>query len=158
MFRKLVAANPTGQTVGLDLSPKMSARTQYEVRKRFPGARAFCQAVDVRNMPFRDGSFDSVMCCFLFELLPDEDILSTISEIRRVLRSGGTFTVVLIGQNSPGFNQAYKFGGKIAPSFWGRQVEYQVEEMLRHAGLRIASDERVKQGFYPSRVLVTRKP
>ena len=97
------------------------------------------------------------MCCYLLELLGQEDIDLTLSEIRRVLRPGGTFSLVVIGQNVSGFNRAYKLAGKLVPAFWGRQVENAVPEMVEAAGLRITKDEFVRQGFYPSRVLTARR-
>lgn len=156
MFRRLVKSNPTGQTFGLDLSPNMAARTLHRARREFPGAETHCGAVDVRGLPFRDGSFDAVMCCYLLELLAREDMIRTLHEIRRVLRPGGSFSLVVIGQNGPLFNRAYKVAGTIAPAFWGRQVEASVPRMLIAAGFRILTDRFVRQGFYPSRVLVTR--
>jgi ubiquinone/menaquinone biosynthesis C-methylase UbiE len=110
--------------------------------------------VDVRSLPFRSSSFDAVMCCYLFELLSQDDILRTLREIRRVLRSGGTFSLVVIGQNVKLFNRLYGVGGKLVPAFWGRQVETSVPELIREAGLRLVTDRFVRQGFYPSRVLV----
>jgi ubiquinone/menaquinone biosynthesis C-methylase UbiE len=156
MFRRLVRSNPDGQTFGLDLSPKMAARTLHQARRDFPGTETHCGAVDVRDLPFRDTSFDAVMCCYLLELLAREDIVRTLDEIRRVLRPGGTFSLVVIGQNGPVFNRVYGVAGSVAPAFWGRQVEAGVPEMIRAAGFRILTDRFVRQGFYPSRVLVAR--
>jgi ubiquinone/menaquinone biosynthesis C-methylase UbiE len=156
MFRRLVRANPGGMTFGLDLSPKMAARTLRQAQREFPGTETHCGAVDVRDLPFGDGSFDAVMCCYLLELLAKDDIVRTLDEIRRVLRPGGTFSLVVIGQNGPVFNQVYAVAGTLAPAFWGRQVEAGVPEMIREAGFRISTDQFVRQGFYPSRVLVAR--
>src|SRR5581483_9285096 len=36
MFRRLVRANKSGSTIGVDLSPNMAARTQRSARHRFP--------------------------------------------------------------------------------------------------------------------------
>src|SRR5438874_1453375 len=69
MFRRLVKANGTGSTVGVDLSPNMAARTQRAARRKFPRAHSHCQAVDARRMPFRNESFDAIFCCYLLELL-----------------------------------------------------------------------------------------
>ena len=156
MFRRLVKANPDGRTYGLDLSPNMAAHTLRVARKACPQAEAHCGAVDVRNLPFRSATFDAVMCCYLLELLSQEDIRLTLREIRRVLRPGGKFSLVVIGQNGPVFNRFYDLGGKLAPAFWGRQVEQDVPDLLREIGMRITADEFVRQGFYPSRVLVAR--
>ena len=157
MFRRLVRRNPHGATIGLDLSPNMAARTQSVVRREFPWARTQCKAVDARQMPFRDNTFDAVVCCYLFELLAVEDISVTLQEIHRVLRPRGTFTNVLIGQNADAFNHIYKVCGKVAPAFWGRQVEQRIPDMIEAADFRITNDRVVRQTFYPSRVLTARK-
>lgn len=154
MFRRLVKANPDGRTFGLDLSPNMAAHTLRVARKACPQAEAHCGAVDVRSLPFRSASFDAVMCCYLLELLSQDDIQLTLHEIRRVLRPGGRFSLVVIGQNVNMFNRLYTLGGNLVPAFWGRQVESSVPELIRETGMRLVTDRFVRQGFYPSRVLV----
>jgi ubiquinone/menaquinone biosynthesis C-methylase UbiE len=157
MFRQLVKRNPDGLTFGLDLSPNMAAYSQRRARRVAPCAAAHCGAVDVRTLPFRPQSFDAVMCCYLLELLGQDDIEITLGEIRRVLRPGGTFSLVLIGQNLKAFNKAYKIAGGLLPSFWGRQVETGIPDLVESMGLRILKDEFIRQGFYPSRVLVAKR-
>jgi ubiquinone/menaquinone biosynthesis C-methylase UbiE len=157
MFRRIVRANPNGASVGLDLSPRMAARTHNIVKRKFPSAETQCKAVDARYMPFRDGTFDAVMCCYLLELLSGDDIIITLQEIHRVLRPRGTFTLVLIGQNTDFFNRAYQVCGKLAPAFWGRQVEERVPELIEALDFRITGDHHLRQLFYPSRVLTARK-
>jgi ubiquinone/menaquinone biosynthesis C-methylase UbiE len=157
MFRRLVKANPDGKTFGLDLSPNMAARTQRRARTEFPAAPSHCGAVDVRSMPFKNASFDAVVCCYLFELLSRDDIRLTLREIRRVLRADGKFALVVIGQNAPFFNRLYGVCGRLVPAFWGRQVERAVPELVQEAGLRILTTHSVRQTGYPSRVLVARR-
>lgn len=157
MFRRLVRANSSGMTVGLDLSPNMAARTQRTARNKFPHARTHCQAVDARHMPFRNESFDAIFCCYLLELLSAEDIVRTLSEFQRILRDRGRLTMVLIGQNTAMFNSIYKVLGKVAPAFWGRQVEEKVPRLIENERFEILHDQVVRQTFYPSRVLVARK-
>lgn len=157
MFRRLVRANRSGSTIGVDLSPNMAARTQRTARHKFPQAKTHCQAVDARHMPFRNESFDAIFCCYLLELLSGDDIVGTVREFRRVLRHRGNLTLVLIGQNTPMFNAVYKVVGKVAPAFWGRQVEQRVPDLIRSSSFEILQDRMVRQTFYPSRVLVARK-
>jgi ubiquinone/menaquinone biosynthesis C-methylase UbiE len=157
MFRRLVRANRTGSTIGVDLSPKMAARTERIARRRFPQAQTYCQAVDARHMPFRSESFDAIFSCYLMELLSAEDIAQTLREFRRVLRDKGKLTLVLIGQNTQVFSAAYRMATKIAPAFWGRQVERRMPEMISLARFEVLHDRKVQQSFYPSRVLVARK-
>ena len=157
MFRRLVRANPHGATVGFDLSPNMAARTGRLARRRYPAARTLCQAVDARQMPFRNEAFDAVFCCYLLELLSGDDIARTVAEFHRVLRPGCRLTLVLIGQNTAAFNSIYKVLGRLAPAFWGRQVERRVPELIESASFRLLEDHFVRQTFYPSRVLVAQK-
>jgi len=157
MFRRLVKANRSGHTVGLDLSQKMAARTLRHVRQDFSGASTHCQAVDARYLPFRDQAFDAVVCCYLFELLAQEDILQTLGEVNRVLRPGGTFTLVCIGQKAELFNRLYQLAGSLAPAFWGRQVEERVPVWIRESDFRVMAHREVKQSGYPSRVLTAVK-
>jgi ubiquinone/menaquinone biosynthesis C-methylase UbiE len=157
MFRRLIRANAKGSTIGVDLSPNMAARTQRSARNKFPEASTHCQAVDARHMPFRNESFDAIFCCYLLELLSGDDIVCTLREFRRVLRQRGKLTLVLIGQNTPMFNALYKLGGKVAPAFWGRQVEQRVPQLIESVRFEIVHDRAVRQTFYPSRVLVAKK-
>jgi ubiquinone/menaquinone biosynthesis C-methylase UbiE len=157
MFRRLVRANSRGATIGVDLSPNMAARTQRVARRKFPSARTHCQAVDARHMPFRSESFDAIFCCYLLELLSTEDISKTLTEFRRVLRERGRLALVLIGQNTAMFNSVYRVAGKVAPAFWGRQVEQRVPQLAETIRFEIVEDRTVRQTFYPSRVLVMRK-
>jgi ubiquinone/menaquinone biosynthesis C-methylase UbiE len=157
MFRRIVRLNAQGTTVGVDLSPNMAARTQRAARRKYPAALTHCQAVDARHMPFRSESFDAVFCCYLLELLSADDIVSTLGEFRRVLRERGNLTLVLIGQNTALFNRIYRVLGKVAPAFWGRQVEQRVPQLIESVRFQILEDHTVRQSFYPSRVLVARK-
>jgi ubiquinone/menaquinone biosynthesis C-methylase UbiE len=157
MFRRLVRANRTGETVGFDLSPNMAARTRQRIRREFPKANVLCQAVDARQMPFRPETFDVVFCCYLFELLSMDDIVVTLAELYRVLKPKGKLAMVCIGENTEVFNRVYKVLGKIAPAFWGRQVEERLPELIEDFDFQIVRDEHVRQGFYPSRVLIAHK-
>jgi len=157
MFRRLLRQNPGGLTCGIDLSPNMAARTQRVARRRIRGAEAHCQAVDARSMPFRDGAFDAVVCCYLLELLSEDDIVRTIGEMRRVLRPRGRLALVLIGQQLAAFNAWYRFISSLAPAFLGRQVESSIPDVLDGYDFRLEHDRQVRQGFYPSRVVVARR-
>lgn len=155
MLRRIARLNPSGMTCGIDLSPNMAARTQRMARRH--ASRTHCQAVDARSMPFRDGAFDAVVCCYLFELLPAEGIVTTLSEIHRVLRPRGRLSMVLIGDTTRGFNALYRLGGALAPAFWGRQVATAIPELIAQTDFDIEHDTKLRQGFYPSRVIVARK-
>ncbi|MBM3738824.1 MAG: methyltransferase domain-containing protein [Acidobacteria bacterium] len=157
MFQRLVNANQGGETVGLDLSPKMAARTLQHARKSYPAAMTHCHAVDARYLPFRDDTFDAVVCCYLLELLSMDDIKLALREFHRVLRPDGSFTLVLIGQNVGTFNKIYRLAGSVAPAFWGRQVDERVPQWMQSCKFRVTAQREVRQAFYPSRVVTATK-
>jgi ubiquinone/menaquinone biosynthesis C-methylase UbiE len=153
MLDRLAKANPDGHTVGVDLSPKMAARSQVITRDRHPGTQIHCPAADVRWLPFASGSFDTVICCFLFELLPEGEMGNSLEELSRVLRPGGRLVTTLVGQNRSSFNAMYKVCNKVAPAFWGRQVGEQVAGLLDAHGYTIDQDHHVRQIYYSSRII-----
>ena len=73
--------------VGVDVAPAMVALA----RQRVPGA-SFHEG-DAESLPFKDGEFDAVMCCF--GLLHFAEPPRALREAARVLKPGGTlsFTV-----------------------------------------------------------------
>ena len=158
MFRRLVRANARGTTVGVDLSPNMAARTQRTARAQIsacagalPGGGCPPYAVPQRILRRH------------LLLLPAGTAFGAKTswarwrEFRRILRDRGNLTLVLIGQNTATFNAVYKVLGKVAPAFWGRQVEQRVPNLIETARFEIVQDRMVRQTFYPSRVLVARK-
>lgn len=157
MFRRLVGSNGSGHTLGIDLSPRMAAKTQRRVRTEYPSVRTHCHAVNARHLPFRDESFDAIFCCYLFELMGVEDTRGTLEEVRRVLRPKGMFTMILVGQDSEPFNKIYQLAGSVIPSFWGRQVEASMSATIESLDFTIVGDQSSRQSFYPSRVLCCRK-
>jgi len=158
MFHHLVQANPNGHTVGVDFSANMSARSQAGARRNFPGASAHCPCADACRLPFPDARFDNLVVCYLFELLPQDDVYKSIAELFRVLRPGGTLTLTLVGQHLAIFNLLYKVCTKVAPAFWGRQVSSSVPDLLTEEGFDIEVTEYLRQGLYPTRLLRARKP
>jgi ubiquinone/menaquinone biosynthesis C-methylase UbiE len=66
---------------------------QAGARAKAAGSRniTFLQA-DIYALPFADGTFDHVFVCFVLEHLPDP--VSALIRLRRVLKPGGTITVI----------------------------------------------------------------
>lgn len=165
LFRCLLGLNHSGLTVGADLSPGMMS----VVRRRLNGrnghgngnggsnGRYALQAVDARQMPFRDGFFDTLFACYLLELLPPDDMLHTLLEFQRVLRPGGRLLLANVSDGNPAFNLVYTTVGAAVRSFWGRQVIGLMPELLARSGFRVLHQEVVRQTGYPSVVTVNER-
>jgi len=80
---------------GLDISPKMiQAARQANSKAQF-------EVGDMCALPYPDSFFDKVLCLWssFVHLIDEADQLACINEIYRVLRAGGSATVVLVDPN-----------------------------------------------------------
>jgi ubiquinone/menaquinone biosynthesis C-methylase UbiE len=84
------------RAVGLDLSPHMARIARQKLSHR--GVRVPLVRGRAQQLPFADAAFDSVLAVF-----PAEFIFSpyTLSEVSRILRSGGRAVVVVLAQFQP---------------------------------------------------------
>lgn len=88
----LIASSPGAQIVAADVSADSLARARAQVAAQAPEARVeWCRA-DVFDLPFADASFDHVFVCFVLEHLRGP--ARALAALRRVLRPGGTITVI----------------------------------------------------------------
>ncbi len=77
----------------LDIAPAPMYREWFEGKGADyfsidPGERKAMADMDARDMSFSDSSFDLVICSHVLEHIPDYE--KALSEIRRVLKEGGT--------------------------------------------------------------------
>ncbi|MFE2510823.1 class I SAM-dependent methyltransferase [Streptomyces naganishii] len=83
------------QVVGSDLSPVAATRAAAEVAAR--GGRLPAAAADMRQLPFKDASFDVVLCAdnSLSHLLSGPDLRAALLGMRRVLRDDGLLVITV---------------------------------------------------------------
>lgn len=86
---ELARRNPTGNTVGLELSERMLDAARKRVAKAGLGDRVELRLAGALELPFEDRSFDVVVNSYMLDLLPREQIPQALAEFRRVLRPGG---------------------------------------------------------------------
>src|SRR5690349_11176080 len=80
---------PAGtEVIGIDISPAMLTRA----RRRTGQARAQVELreMDVTRLDFPDRYFDNAVATFLFCVLPNELQTTALTELKRVLKPGGT--------------------------------------------------------------------
>ncbi len=87
----LAEKSPGALITSIDLSEP--SLVQAEARVKASGGRnvTFLQA-DIYALPFADGTFDHIFVCFVLEHLPDP--VPALTCLRRVLKPGGTITVI----------------------------------------------------------------
>ncbi len=88
----LVAGSPAARIVAVDLSSDSLAQARARVAAQAPEATVKWHRADLFNLPFADAAFDHLFVCFVLEHLPDPT--RALAGFRRVLRPGGTITVI----------------------------------------------------------------
>ena len=119
----LVRRDPSARIVALDYDRTILPRTREYLASHGAAANtALCRA-DGKHLPFRDGSFDLVLC--LYGLHHFRGYLEALREIARVLKSSGTFALI----------DPIRRAGK-PPGHYGTEVptREELDRMLRDAG------------------------
>ncbi|WP_455357531.1 methyltransferase domain-containing protein [Streptomyces sp. SYSU K217416] len=88
----LAAASPEARIVAVDISEASLAQARARLAAADPRARVEWHRADLCDLPFADGEFDHLFVCFVLEHLPDP--VRALAGLRRVLRPGGTITVI----------------------------------------------------------------
>ena len=88
---------PRGEYVALELRPEMAE----VIEARHPEVAAVVGDAEAR-LPFEDGAFDRVVAIHVLEHLPN--LPAALDEVRRVLRPGGAFSVVIPCEGGLGYD------------------------------------------------------
>jgi len=88
----LVASSPQAHVVAVDVSEGSLAQARSRVDAVRPGASVEWLRADLHDLPFADAAFDHLFVCFVLEHLPHPE--GALAALRRVLRPGGTLTVI----------------------------------------------------------------
>lgn len=88
----LLRSSPRAHIVAVDRSEESLAQARTRVAGFAPHARVEWHRADVYDLPFADAEFDHVFVCFVLEHLADPR--RALTGLRRVLRPGGTVTVI----------------------------------------------------------------
>lgn len=153
----LARANPSGQVVGVELADGMLAQTRRRLRSGGLSGRVALERADARILPFADTSFDLVVCCYLLDLLPRDDIPVVLSELKRVLRPGGRLVLadMTIAERATHrlWDALYQRGIVLTANCRGVLAAPVLEELGYHSVER----EYLSQMLFPTEVVVARR-
>jgi ubiquinone/menaquinone biosynthesis C-methylase UbiE len=133
-----VHAGSYGTVVGVDLSLPML----LGAKRKSSEARLSFVAADAQGLPFRDRSFDAVICLFGLMFFPDRIV--ALRGARSLLRAGGRIALSVWGpsHNAP-------FAGIVAEAL-AKELPADRDELLRPFALadpRVVEDLLAKAGF-----------
>ncbi|BEP14364.1 methyltransferase domain-containing protein [Acidothermaceae bacterium B102] len=88
----LLRSSPGALLTSVDLSAVSLAHAQARVATEVPGAVVDWRQGDLFDLPFADASYDHLFICFVLEHLAEP--VQALAGLRRLLRPGGTITVI----------------------------------------------------------------
>lgn len=94
--------SPGGAVIGVDISPKMCARSERRAERSGLRSCIEIHRTDAAALPFDEASFDAVLLSFTLELFSESDMATVLSECRRVLLEGGRLAVVSLSLTNAG--------------------------------------------------------
>lgn len=143
---------PSGEVVGIDLSPQMLA--QAHKRKARLGVAVELREMDVRTTDFPDKSFDFVIATFLFCVLEDEDQQPALSELRRICKSTGEIRLLEYTYSA---NPLKRFVMRLWTPWvrlmYGAAFDRHTERYVAAAGLELVQERFVFQDIIKRLVL-----
>jgi demethylmenaquinone methyltransferase/2-methoxy-6-polyprenyl-1,4-benzoquinol methylase len=164
---ELVRADPARTVVGVDQSPEMLAAGRDRVAHAGLSERIELREGRAEDLPFADGEFDAVTFTYLLRYV--DDVPSTLRELGRVVRPGGTVAMLEFGLPrgvwrplwelyvrlglpaagavvSPSWGGVGRFLGPSIRDFWRSWSEPRLLDAWRETGFADVTAQRLSLG------------
>ena len=156
MLENIVALNPDGKNIGIDLSPDMLTKAREKLNKAAKGNFELHEG-SVLKLDFPENSFDILINNYMVDLMPLETFDTIANEFFSVLKPNG---IIVISTFSFGTKKIHRFWYWVAKRFPGlltgcRPVSF--KSHLIKAGFKIEKDMEISQNTFPSEVIKARK-
>ncbi len=156
-FQRLLAANPSGWTDGIDLTPAMLRRARRRAA-RAPTERYRLALGDAQALAFPDDTFDLVINSYMFDLLPVTDFVTILRQYRRVLRPGGRLVMMNMTPGERWIQNAWEALYRLYPPLLGGCRGVRAAPFVHEAGFIRVRRAFVSQWTFPSEVIYAEKP
>jgi ubiquinone/menaquinone biosynthesis C-methylase UbiE len=156
VFEKIVSLNRNGRNEGLDLSPDMLAVARKHLKGK--GSNYSLRVADAYLLPFPDITFDLVVNNYMFDLLPEEDFPSILSEFKRVLKSGGRLVITSMTRGRKWYSHTWDRLLHEFPHLLAGCRPISLRADVDRAGFENVREEYVSQFTLPSLVIYGETP
>ncbi len=134
----LLAANPTGWTEGIDLTPAMLARAHRRMANTSHTHYGLRRS-DATALPYPDDTFDAVFSSYVLDVLPRSQIRPALREIRRVMQPEGRVVLVYLAPPNEGIEHLWSDLAYCFPLFLGGGRPIDLRHSLRECKFQIQS-------------------
>ena len=152
-FAELLRRNPNGRNEGIDLTEAMLAKAR-EKAERSSANNWRLRVGDAYHLDFAPATFDLLLNCYMFDLLPEADFGHVLGEFHRVLKPDGRFVLVNLAPGEGVISWLWSHVHRINPAWVGGCRGVWMGGAVRDAGFTIETSERVSQFGVPSEVIV----
>jgi len=154
LFAEILQTTGLKRCVGVDLSNRMLRRARRRALALGTNP-ALCRA-DARRLPFADSSFDAILCCYMLDLLAEEDTRGVLGEFHRVLKPGGRLSALIMAEQARVFNALWMWIYRRAPALVGGCRPVALAPLLEAEGWRLELHERLTQSGFRSALFLAR--
>ncbi len=154
LFLEILQTRGLKRSVGVDLSTRMLGRALHRVLSLHPDP-GLCRA-DARQLPFPSRTFDVVLCCYMLDLLAEEDIRGVLGEFHRILKPDGRASLLVMAEQARVFNAIWMWGYRHAPVLVGGCRPVALAPLLEAGGWRLDLHEHLTQSGFRSELFLAR--
>ena len=135
-----------GQIIGIDFSEKMIKTANARIEKLNITSKANAMVADGTKLPFPDGHFDAIIATFAFTSFPEPE--KAIRECARVLRPGGTFSILDTGKPAGRKHQLrYRYLKFLMWRAGYTDITIDIPSLVKKAGLKVHKIQRFSGSF-----------
>jgi ubiquinone/menaquinone biosynthesis C-methylase UbiE len=150
----------TGIILGLDVSLGMVKKASMRTKAYDPYKRAELVLGDGRDVPLIDSVFDLVFSSYVFDLIDTPSIPKVLSELKRLLRSGGRLVLVSLSKGSKWYDnmRLYEWVYRRWPMLLGGCRPVTLKPYLQGLGFKKITSEFVHAGhLMPTEIVLAEK-
>ena len=145
------ATAPYGYVCGVDIASVLLHLTAQRVQTPLSMA-------DARALPFYSACFDGLLCSYVLDLLPADDLIYVLKGFARVLKPGGRMVLVSLTEGSNLLSRLFIALWKgiywLNPLVCGGCRPLQLAPLVAQTGFTIVHSEVIVQHAFPSEVLL----
>lgn len=150
-FQRIVNANPSGFTLGLDRSAAMLKRARCRMARRSAGWRL--RVGDARRVPVPSATVDAVYAGYLFDQWRPPIRRDVLREVCRILRPGGRLVLQHMTLPQSAAARGWACVARTAPLLLGRCQPIALVPDLRATGFTRLRRRYIEQNGFPSEVV-----
>lgn len=159
-FTRALQATGPQQAWGMEVAAGMLDVARDRLARDLPQMPALLLG-DSGRLPFRDASFDCLLCTYTLECMPADLIDATLDEMRRVLKPDGRLVLADLtdGEDEDAaMTEEWKAGFSRDPEFFGGARPVRLRALVEARGYRVVDRRYSGHGAsWPSEIVLAAK-